>query len=121
MTNQGEKKGSVSAMLGSKSGVKRVAVMGLGKKDKEGKELTTAALEAIGAQVGTIHEGAAVSVLRVNINQFRHVIKFTPRDMGVAIDGDDDDDDDSSSQALVFGFCFSLKPLILAYIASHLL
>lgn len=112
----------MSAMLGSKSGVKRVAVMGLGKKDKEGKELTTAALEAIGAQVGTIHESAAVSVLRVNINQFRHVIKFTPRDMGVAIDGDDDDDDDdSSSQALVFGVCFSLKPLILAYIASHLL
>ena len=43
----------MSAMLGSKSGVRRVAVVGLGKKDKEKeKELTSAALEAIGTQVG---------------------------------------------------------------------
>lgn len=48
---QGEKKGSVSAMLGSKGGVKRIAVVGLGKKDKKEKEISTAALEAIGAQV----------------------------------------------------------------------
>lgn len=41
-------------MLGSKSGVKRVAVVGLGKKDKDDKELTTAALQAIGAQVSTL-------------------------------------------------------------------
>ncbi len=41
-------------MLGSKGGVKRVAVLGLGKKDteKEGASLTPAALEAVGAQVG---------------------------------------------------------------------
>ena len=37
-------------MLGSKSGVKRIAVVGLGKKDKD-KELTPSALEAIGTQV----------------------------------------------------------------------
>lgn len=41
-------------MLGSKGSVKRVAVLGLGKKDKdkEGASLTPAALEAVGAQVG---------------------------------------------------------------------
>lgn len=48
---QGEKKGSVSAMLGSKGGVKRVAVIGLGKKDDS--SLTPASLEAIGTQVHT--------------------------------------------------------------------
>ena len=51
-THQGEKKGSISAMLGSKGGVKRVAVLGLGKQDKEGAPLTAATLEAVGAQVG---------------------------------------------------------------------
>lgn len=40
----------MSAILGSKGGVKRIAVIGLGKKENE---LTPAALEAIGAQVGT--------------------------------------------------------------------
>lgn len=40
-------------MLGSKGGVKQIAVLGLGKKDKMEKELTPPALEAIGAQVGT--------------------------------------------------------------------
>eukprot|EP00903_Cladosiphon_okamuranus_P013572 g12642.t1 len=51
---KGEKKGSLSAMLGSKSRVKRIAVVGLGKKDKEDKELTPSALEAIGTQLAAL-------------------------------------------------------------------
>ncbi|CAM9663960.1 unnamed protein product [Pylaiella littoralis] len=49
---KGEKKGSVSAMLGSKGGVKRVAVVGLGKK--EDAALTPSALEAIGSQLAAL-------------------------------------------------------------------
>lgn len=45
---QGAKKGSVSAMLGSKGPVKHIAVLGLGKQ--EDSALTPAALEAVGAQ-----------------------------------------------------------------------
>lgn len=51
---QGEKKGSVSAMLGSKGGVKRVAVVGLGKKEEDAA-ITPSALEAIGSQVFLNH------------------------------------------------------------------
>ena len=64
----------MSAMLGSKSGVRRVAVVGLGKKDKDDKELTTAALQAIGAQVSTLRRHNA------NINQFRRATMW--KEMG---------------------------------------
>lgn len=55
----------MSAMLGSKGGVKRIAVVGLGKKD--GDVLTSAALEAIGAQVGRCnsHGGREAQTVRV--------------------------------------------------------
>ena len=56
----------MSAMLGSKSGVRRVAVVGLGKKDKE-KELTSAALEAIGTQVGVVYKGTSICVSLLDV------------------------------------------------------
>ncbi|CAM9937203.1 unnamed protein product [Scytosiphon promiscuus] len=49
---KGEKKGSVSAVLGSKAGVKRVAVLGLGKE--EDASLKASALEAIGSQLAEL-------------------------------------------------------------------
>eukprot|EP00752_Nemacystus_decipiens_P009097 g8122.t1 len=54
---KGEKKGSISAMLASKSGVKRLAVVGLGKKEKKEEkeeELTCESLEAIGTQLAAL-------------------------------------------------------------------
>lgn len=60
-------------MLGSKKGVKRIAVVGLGKKDKDDKELTPAALEAVGAQVGARRLGCRGGV-EGDSNQTLHAI-----------------------------------------------
>ncbi|CAM9241779.1 unnamed protein product, partial [Ectocarpus fasciculatus] len=62
---KGEKKGSVSAMLGSKrgSGVKRVAVLGLGKKDDS--SLTPASLEAIGTQLAALAKSSKCKSMAV--------------------------------------------------------
>ncbi|CAM9562700.1 unnamed protein product, partial [Ectocarpus sp. 13 AM-2016] len=60
---KGEKKGSISAMLGSKSGVKRVAVIGLGKKDDS--SLIPSSLEAIGTQLAALAKSSKCKSMAV--------------------------------------------------------